>query len=118
MRSSAAAQMAIDDSGYRVWKAETRELLHDVKSQRGESTTGLHMSNFLAAVKSRKHEELHCDVATGVLSAAYCHLANISYRAGRKLAVDPKTETFVGDAAANKMLTRAAYRAPYLIPKV
>ena len=109
--------MALDDSGYRVWKADTRELLHDVKAERGASTTGLHMSNFLSAVRSRKHEELHCDVATGVLSAAYCHLANISYRSGRKLAVDPKTESFVNDGAANKMLTRDRYRAPYVIPK-
>jgi predicted dehydrogenase len=110
--------MALDDSGYQVFKAETRDVLHDVKSERGASTTGLHMSNFLDACKSRKHEDLHCDVEVGALSAAYCHLANISYRAGRKLAVDPKTETFMGDAAANKMLTRASYRAPYVIPKV
>ena len=108
--------MAIDDSGYQVWKGESRELIHDVKAVRGDSTTGLHMSNFLAAVGSRKHEDLHCDVATGALSAAYCHLANISYRTGHKLAVDPKTETFVGDAAANKMLTRSSYRAPYIVP--
>lgn len=107
--------LAMDYSGYQVFKGENRELIHDVKATRGESETGRHMANFLAAVKSRKHTELTCDVAVGALSAAYCHLANTSYRLGRKLAVDPKTQTYVADPAANKMLTRN-YRAPYIVP--
>jgi hypothetical protein len=34
---------------------------------------------------------------------------------GPRLAIDPKTETFPGNAEANKMLTRE-YRAPYIVP--
>jgi hypothetical protein len=46
-----------------------------------------------------------------------CQLANISYRlGGRKLVVDPETETIVGDAEANKMLKRE-YRAPWVVPE-
>jgi hypothetical protein len=42
-----------------------------------------------------------------------CHLANISYRVGRKLtlAAGPK---FVNDPEANKLLTRD-YRKPYVV---
>ena len=34
---------------------------------------------------------------------------------GPVLTIDPKTETFPGNAAANKLLTRE-YRKPYVIP--
>jgi hypothetical protein len=51
----------------------------------------------------------------GTLEYALCHLANISYRLGRKLVFDPATETFPGDAKANGLLTRQ-YRAPYTLP--
>jgi predicted dehydrogenase len=49
-----------------------------------------HFDNFVKAVRSRKVEDLNCDVAEGHLSAALCHLANISYRLG--------TETPIGKA--------------------
>ncbi|WP_439621169.1 Gfo/Idh/MocA family protein [Gemmata sp.] len=51
-----------------------------------------HFDNFVKAVRSRKVEDLNCDVAEGHLSAALCHLANISYRLG--------TEQPVGKVAA------------------
>jgi predicted dehydrogenase len=41
-----------------------------------------HFDNFVKAVRSRKVEDQNCDVAEGHLSAALCHLANISYRLG------------------------------------
>jgi hypothetical protein len=45
-----------------------------------------------------------------------CQLANISYRlGGRKLRVDPKTETLIDDAEANRMLKRE-YRSPWVVP--
>lgn len=74
-----------------------------------------HMANFLKAVRSRKHTDLTCDVEQGHLSASLCHLANVSYRTGRKLTFRPDTETFVSDGEANKLLTRD-YRAPFVVP--
>ena len=71
--------------------------------------------NFIDCVKSRKVEDLDCDIAEGHLSASICHLGNISYRTGRKLQFDPKTEKFVNDPEADKLLTRE-YRKPYLMP--
>jgi predicted dehydrogenase len=41
-----------------------------------------HFDNFLKAVRSRKSSDLNCDIEEGHLSAALCHLANISYRLG------------------------------------
>jgi hypothetical protein len=75
---------------------------------------GPHMENFLAAVRSRNHQDLHAEVQIGVTSANLCHLANISYRLKRSLAFDPAAGEFSKDDEANRMLTRV-YRAPYLI---
>ena len=66
-------------------------------------------------MRSRKREDLYCEILEGHLSTAICHLANISYRTGRKLTFDPEKEVFVGDKEADRYLTRE-YRAPYLLP--
>jgi predicted dehydrogenase len=44
---------------------------------------GNHFENFVKAVRSGKHQDLNCDVTEGHLSAALCHLANISVRLGK-----------------------------------
>lgn len=41
-----------------------------------------HFLNFTNAVRSRSQSQLNCPVLEGHLSAALCHLANISYRLG------------------------------------
>jgi hypothetical protein len=71
------------------------------------------MQNFLAACRSRRHQDLNDEIANAHLSASMCHLANISYRVGRKLtlAAGPK---FVNDPEADKLLTRD-YREPYVV---
>jgi hypothetical protein len=75
-----------------------------------------HVENFLKAMRSRDHRELTNDVEDGHWSAALCHLANISYRTGRKLQFDPARETFGSDAEANRYLSRN-YRAPFVVPQ-
>jgi predicted dehydrogenase len=87
------------------------------KLEKGPGGTGGgdHFKNFLTAVKARDPKLLAADIEEGHLSSAYCHLGNIAYRLGRKLQVDPSTESFVNDAQADGMLTRA-YRAPFIVP--
>jgi len=71
--------------------------------------------NFIDCVRSRRTEDLDCDIAEGHLSTVIGHLGVISYRTGRKLTFDPASETFVNDNEANSYLTRE-YRAPYRMP--
>jgi predicted dehydrogenase len=78
--------------------------------------TELHMKNFFDAIRARDHKLLTAEIEIGARAAAFCHLANIAYRVGRTLTMD-KTGRFVGDSAANAMLTRR-YRAPYVVPAV
>jgi hypothetical protein len=75
---------------------------------------GDHYANFLKAVRSRKTSDQNGPVETAHLSSALAHLGNISFRLGRVLKFDPKTEKFVGDAEANKMLSRD-YRKPFVV---
>ena len=123
----------------------------------GESS---HYQNFIDAVRSRDHADLHADVLEGHLSSALCHTGNISYRLGRPhsteeirdvlknnpamaetlgrmeehlaanlvdpntspatlgvlLKMNPHKERFVGNAEADKLLTRQ-YREPFVVPK-
>jgi predicted dehydrogenase len=81
----------------------------------GGSGGGDHFANFVKAVKARDHKLLNADIEEGHLSSAYCHLGNIAYRLGRKLHINPSTESFVNDSEADTMLTRD-YRAPFVVP--
>jgi predicted dehydrogenase len=89
-----------------------------IESDRSRDAKGhyLHWANFVECVRSRKAGDLHCDILDGHRSAAICHLANISYRVGRKLVFNPETEKFVNDPEADKFLTRQ-YRKPYVLPE-
>jgi len=74
-----------------------------------------HQDNFIQCVRTR--ERPNADVEQGHYSALLCHMANISYRTGnRKLAFDPKSETFVDAPEANKYLKRT-YREPWVVPE-
>ena len=71
-----------------------------------------HKRNFLLAVRSRKKPL--ADALVGHQAAIPGHLANISYRVGRKLIWDHGKEEIVGDREASALLTRR-YRAPYVL---
>jgi predicted dehydrogenase len=75
-----------------------------------------HYQNFIDAVRAGDPARLNCGIEDGHLSSALPHLGNISHRVGRKLAFDGRTERFVGDAEADKLLTRA-YRPPFVVPE-
>lgn len=109
--------MSVDSNGFQVYLGEKRELAQQAKpSEPRIWDTTPHMANFLAAVRSRKPADLNCDIEDGHQSAALCHLANISYRVGRKLTVAAGTENFGTDYEANRLLSRD-YRAPYVVPE-
>jgi predicted dehydrogenase len=46
---------------------------------------GNHYANFISAVRSRDHRDLHADIEEGHISSALCHTGNISHRLGEKL---------------------------------
>ena len=71
-----------------------------------------HMGNFFDCIRSRRTPI--SDVVSQHRSVSTCHLANIAIRLGRKLRWDPDQEQFVGDAEANRWLSREQ-RKPYQV---
>lgn len=65
-----------------------------------------HFDNFVKAVRSGKHTDLNCDVEEGHLSAAICHLGNISYRLGTKASMADSIKVFDGCADATEAFGR------------
>jgi predicted dehydrogenase len=75
-----------------------------------------HYQNFVDAIRANDPKLLTCDGLEGHLSSTLPHLANISYRVGRALVFDGKSETFVDDKKADRLLTRE-YRKGFEVPK-
>ena len=106
---------AMSDDGFQAYKGDSSELIMEERRDRSAGDpTGLHMENFLACVKTRREQDLRDPIANAVPSADLCHLANISYRVGRALKIEPGlTPKFTGDAEATRMITRPVYRKLY-----
>lgn len=67
---------------------------------------GNHFANFIAAVRSRKREDLNADILEGHYSSALCHLANVSYRLGENAPFNPRTRAFGDNREAYETLER------------
>lgn len=88
-----------------------------IGSGEGDSHEKPHVQNFLDCIKSR--EKPYCDLETvGHPASILCHAGNISARlGGRRLVLDPETETF-DDTDANRLRGRPEWRKPWLLPEV
>lgn len=75
-----------------------------------------HFQNWIAAIRSRNHEDLTADIEEGHKSMALSLLARTAYQVGRPLRFDPATETVL-DKEADAMLNQPDYRQPYVVPK-
>ena len=67
---------------------------------------GSHMANFFAAVRSRKKEDLHADIAEGHLSCVPLHMSNVAYRLGREADPDEIRASIAGKGDAEDTLNR------------
>lgn len=107
------AHMTIGNSRWRVY-GERGKLIKEVK---GDSDAGPHVANFLDCIKTRSKPA--CDLETvGHPASILCHAGNIAARVGRTLTLDPQTETFKNDDAANQLRGREEWRKPWVLPEV
>lgn len=65
-----------------------------------------HYENFIQAVRSRKHTDLHADILEGHLSSALCHTGNISHRLGQRAVQGQIAEKVQAHAGAAETLGR------------
>ena len=82
-----------DDGGGWIYDNDGKK----IKQFSGRGGAG-HHQNFIDAVRSRKRSDLNSDIEVGHLSASLCHMANTSYRLGKKATVDEIKAT-IGDNA-------------------
>jgi predicted dehydrogenase len=104
-----AGTLVVDRSGWKVYDRS------DSLTARASELKQAHLLDFARAVRTRRPPS--CDLATGHISSALSHLGNIAYRVGHEVAFDPQRHRFVGDDAANSLLTRT-YRTPWELPRV
>ncbi len=103
--------LAVDSyMSYKTWMG--REQTPGPEAREG----GDHYLNFIEAVRSRQRDHLNAEIEEGAASTVLVHLANISYRLGRTIYLDPVTMTAKGDDEANRMFTRN-YRKPFVVPE-
>jgi predicted dehydrogenase len=96
-----------------IWTGDGEDRKSPAMQPLSVAATGFpHARNFLDCVKSRKRPI--ADVEEGHLTAAMCHLGNISMRLGRTLRWDAEKEEIVGDSEANRLLSKP-YRKPWTL---
>jgi predicted dehydrogenase len=78
----------------------------DFKFEGKRGPGGDHFGNFIAAVRSRKVEDLNADILEGHYSAALCHLSNVSYRLGQDVPYDAQKKAFGDNKAAVEAIER------------
>jgi len=86
------------------------------KTTRGNRGYVEHQDNFLDAVRDRS-AKTNASPEIAHASTALVHLGEIAYRIGDSLEFDVESQQFVGNDAANAMLTKE-YRKPYELPQV
>ena len=96
--------------GWEVFDGTFKSIAH----QYGRQANQEHFANFVDCIRTRKRPT--ADIEHLHLSTLLCQYGNISYRIGRKLVIDPKTEGFRDDKEANKLTRRAVYRSPWTVP--
>jgi predicted dehydrogenase len=82
---------------YPKGKQEAVALSEVVKADARRGPGRGHFANFIAAVRSRKVEDLNADILDGHYSAALCHLPNISYRLGKDVPFSQSSGGAFGD---------------------
>ena len=66
-----------------------------IKEFEGERVNSI--VNYLKAVRSRKEEDIKTRIEEGHLSAALCHMGNISYRVGKEASIEEVNDIFKKD---------------------
>ncbi len=91
-----------EDAMFYKHGSDKGEPLPDVEYHMGPGDGNF--GNFIAAVKSRKTEDLNAEILGGHYSSALGHLANMSYRLGTEVPFNQKTELFGDDEAASETM--------------
>ena len=100
--------VVLDRDGYTIYDLKN-QVVKQVAARRpsdglnvsaDDTATGLHIANFVDAVRSASSQSLHQPIESGAKSVLLCHLGNIAQQTGRALRTDPASGRIVDDADA------------------
>lgn len=95
-----------DFTGGAVFDKQGKQIKDFQDGRKSEEVETAHMANFIAAVRSRKVADLHAEAVEGHLSAAGCHMANISHRLGKQTPPEAIQETIRANPALSDAFER------------
>ncbi len=95
-----------DASGGALYDKQDEKIQEFPDDGRSKGLETAHLSNFIAAVRSRKANDLAAEALQGHHSTACCHMANVSYRLGKLARPEVIRETI----QANRELSDAFER--------
>jgi predicted dehydrogenase len=86
-----------DASGGALFDRQGRKIKDLPEDGSSRTLETAHLANFIAAVRSRKSGDLVAEALQGHLSAACCHMANVSYRLGKTASPEAIRESTRGN---------------------
>ncbi|HWC74634.1 MAG TPA: Gfo/Idh/MocA family oxidoreductase [Gemmatimonadales bacterium] len=106
--------VVLDRDGYDVYDLKNQVVKHVTATQPSDglnlaaddTATGLHIANFVEAIRSGQGTTLHQPIDQGAKSVLLCHLGNIAQWTGRTLRIDPHSGHIVGDDEAMRFWQR------------
>ena len=107
-----AGNLVIDQDGWVITDLKNKVMKESIAAEKGDALnttgddalTGLHMINFLDAI--RTGAKLNLPIDDGAKTGMLAHLGTIAQQTGRKLKIDPKSGHIVGDPEASKLWSR------------
>jgi hypothetical protein len=95
-----------DAAGGTVFDGQGRKIKDISEGRLPEFPDAAHLANFMSAVRSRRAGDLHAEVLEGHVSTACCHMANISYRLGKRSPPGLILETILGNSELSDAFDR------------
>lgn len=99
--------LLLNRGGWEVRPEKVKEAAKmEVISWRPQTDNGLdkHTTNFVEVIKSRKLQDLNCNIEAGARVSINCHMGNIAQRTGEKVIWDAAKNNF-DTKEANRMIT-------------
>ncbi len=87
-----------DASGGAIFDRQGKKVQDLTGGDKADALEKAHLSSFLAAVRSRRAEDLKAEALQGHLSTSCCHMANVSHRLGMTASPE-KVRCAIGDHA-------------------
>jgi predicted dehydrogenase len=95
-----------DAPGGAIFDTKGRKIKDLELGQKAQEVEEAHVANFVAALHSRKREDLHADAYVGHVSASCLHLANVSYRLGKQAPPEAIADAVRKDTDAHDAVRR------------